>query len=144
LDLARLVGTARFLAGLRLARYDALLLFHHFTTRWGSVKFAALAYASGAPVRAGLDNGRGRFLNLRVPDRGFGAMHEADYWLQVAGLLGANPVAGWRPHIPIDDESRRRGEVAVGLRLAPTVGSTGTNPARPLVAVHRGSRRYTP
>src|SRR5436190_13460456 len=82
-DLKRLAQTARFLAGLRLARYDALVLFHHFTSQWGTLKFAALAYGSGASARAGLDNGRGAFLNLRVPDEGFGAMHEANYWLRV-------------------------------------------------------------
>ena len=140
LDAGRLLDTSLFLARMRLSRYNALLLFHHFTTRWGTLKFAALAYASGARARAGLDNGRGRYLNLRVPDRGFGAVHEADYWLQVAGLLGADPGAGWRSHIPIDDESRRT--AAVYLALPPVLDS-GTNRARPLVALHPGAGWYS-
>src|SRR5439155_370035 len=45
---------------LRAERPDVLLLLHHLTTAWGTAKYAALALASGAPVRAGLDNGRGR------------------------------------------------------------------------------------
>lgn len=74
---------------LRAARYDALLLFHHLTTRWGRAKYAALALASGAPVRAGLDNGHGGFLTHHVRDDGFGARHEVDYWLAVAECIGA-------------------------------------------------------
>src|SRR5438093_8501172 len=57
LNVQRLASTARFLVGLRMSRYDALVLFHHFATRWGSFKFAAVAYATGARVRVGLDNG---------------------------------------------------------------------------------------
>src|SRR5439155_7441682 len=62
LNLEQLLRASIFFARLRVAGYDALMLFHHFTTRWGTLKFAALALASGAPARAGLDNGRGRFL----------------------------------------------------------------------------------
>src|SRR4051812_39854642 len=66
LSIQRLAATTRFMLSLRLARYDAMILFHHFATRWGTFKFAAVALASGAKVRAGLDNGRGWFLNLSV------------------------------------------------------------------------------
>src|SRR5687768_14755649 len=98
LDPSRVAATLRFLFSLRQARYDALVLFHHFTSRWGALKFGILSLASGARTRAGLDNGSGRFLSLRVRDGGFGARHEADYWLQVASLLGADPQAGWHPY----------------------------------------------
>jgi ADP-heptose:LPS heptosyltransferase len=74
---------------LRCERYDLLLLFHHLTTWFGTAKYTALALASGAPVRVGLDNGRGWFLTHRAVDRGFGARHEVDYWLEVAGQVGA-------------------------------------------------------
>lgn len=73
---------------LRGGSWDALALFHHLTTPFGVAKYAALALASGAPIRAGLDNGRGWFLTRRVRDDGFGARHEVDYWLQVAEALG--------------------------------------------------------
>jgi heptosyltransferase-2 len=71
-------------------RFDAVVLLHHLTTAWGALKYAALALASRAPVRAGLDNGRGWFLTHRAPDHGFGARHEAEYWLSVAALLGGS------------------------------------------------------
>jgi ADP-heptose:LPS heptosyltransferase len=73
---------------LRAQDFDTLVLFHHLATRWGRAKYAALALASGAPERVGLDNGAGWFLTRRVPDLGFGARHEVDYWLEVATLLG--------------------------------------------------------
>lgn len=85
-----LAGGWQFLRRLRSGRYDAVLIMHHLTTRWGALKYAALALASGAPRQLGLDNGRGWFLSQRVRDRGFGAVHEVDYWLEVAALLGAH------------------------------------------------------
>ncbi|MFN8418755.1 MAG: WecB/TagA/CpsF family glycosyltransferase [Anaerolineae bacterium] len=78
---------------LRLLRrsrgYDTILIFHQLTTRIGAWKYALLAFASGARVRAGLENGRGWFLTHRAPDHGFGVKHQADYWLDVAALIGA-------------------------------------------------------
>jgi heptosyltransferase-2 len=131
----RLLSTLSLLFRLRLSRYDGLVIFHHFTGRWGAIKFGVLSAASGASKRAGLDNGRGRLLNLRVPDRGFGFMHEADYWLQVAALLGADPHGGWRPHIPLTKAQR--------TRAANLLTGEGTNHATTLVAVHPGAGAYS-
>jgi heptosyltransferase-2 len=78
------------LSQLRSRRFDAVLLFHHLTTRVGAAKYALLCAASGASTRAGLDNGRGSFLTYRVIDNGFGAHHEVDYAFAVAKLLGAD------------------------------------------------------
>jgi ADP-heptose:LPS heptosyltransferase len=78
---------------LRSRKLDALVLFHHLATGWGRTKYAALALASGARARVGLDNGTGWFLNRKVEDRGFGARHEVDYWLEVAALLGGHNAA---------------------------------------------------
>src|SRR3954467_13948559 len=75
---------------LRGERWDGLALLHHLTTSFGIAKYAALCLASGARMVAGLDNGRGWFLSDRVADAGFGARHEADNWLAVAGLLGGH------------------------------------------------------
>jgi len=77
-------------ARLRAARYDAMVLLHHLTTAYGTAKYAALMLAGAAPIRAGLDNGRGRFLTHRAPDDGFGHLHEVDYWLSVVATLGAS------------------------------------------------------
>jgi heptosyltransferase-2 len=136
LDVRSLASTLRFLLKLRAKRYDTLVLFHHFTTRWGTVKFAALSLASGARTRAGLDNGRGSFLTQRASDQGFGVKHEADYWLDVASLVGANSSAGWRTVLPITDNDR---EVAATL-LKDIRKSTDV----PLVAIHPGAGAYSP
>ncbi|MBI2755119.1 MAG: glycosyltransferase family 9 protein [Chloroflexi bacterium] len=81
---------ARFAARLRAGRWDGLALLHHLTTPFGVAKYAALAVASGAPIRAGLENGRGRgFLTHPVPDHGYGWQHEVDYGIDVALALGA-------------------------------------------------------
>lgn len=115
------------------ARYDALALFHHLTTAWGTLKYAALALASAAPIRAGLDNGRGRFLTHRAPDRGFGARHEADYWLSVAALLGASDHP--RPlELPLGQAARDW----AGQRWA-ALGLAGLNVA----ALHPGSGAFS-
>src|SRR5579864_7494035 len=76
---------------LRDGNYDAVLLLHHLTLFFGRLKHQLLMRATGAKWRAGLDNGHGRgwFLNVRVKDAGFGAMHEAEYNLAVAEAVGA-------------------------------------------------------
>ena len=75
---------------LRDGRYDAVLLLHHLTLFYGRLKHQILMRATGAKWRIGLDNGHGWFLNVRVKDRGFGAMHEADYNLAIAKAAGAS------------------------------------------------------
>ena len=80
----------RLLAGLRRARYDAVLFLHHLTLAAGVAKYRLLAAATGAPLLLGLDNGKGGWLTHSVADEGFGAIHEVEYWLRVAALLGAN------------------------------------------------------
>ena len=87
--LTRLPWAASLARTLRAGRWDALVLLHHLTTPFGIAKYAALCLASGARLRVGLDNGRGWFLTHRARDRGFGWRHEADYWLDVVGVLGA-------------------------------------------------------
>jgi ADP-heptose:LPS heptosyltransferase len=135
---AAVVSALRLLLRLRLERYDALALFHHFATRWGSIKFRALAMAVGSPVKAGLDNGRGGFLTLHALDRGFGTQHEAEYWLAVAGLLGADAGAGWRTSVPVSDSDR-----AEAAQLVQSIGNSHAMHSTPLVAVHPGTGRYS-
>jgi ADP-heptose:LPS heptosyltransferase len=95
-----------FGVSLRSRRYDAVVLFHHLTTAWGARKFRALALATGAPIVAGLDNGRGDFLTHAARDAGFGAKAEWAYWLDVAGTLGAS-MAETRPTFPVTEEEQR-------------------------------------
>jgi ADP-heptose:LPS heptosyltransferase len=102
----------RFLRTLRAGRFDSILFMHHMTTRWGSLKHAALALASGAQQRIGLDNGRGWFLTQRVVDRGFGAVHEVDYWLEVVAVLSAY-TADRRMEVVIGDNEQRQAAAAL-------------------------------
>ncbi len=90
---------------LRRGNYDAVLIFHHLTTRFGAWKYAGLAFATGAPIRAGLDNGRGWFLTKKATDFGFGAKHQVEYWLDVAGLVDAT-VEDKRLHVGISEADR--------------------------------------
>ena len=124
----------RFARQLRAAHYDAVAIMHHLTTRFGSWKFATLALASGAKRRVGLDNGRGWFLTARYPDAGFGAMHEAAYWQQVAALLGADPTPLPLSFTPTATDIQRASQL-----LTPLLHESG-----PLVAIHPGTGAYAP
>lgn len=130
---AELPAVLALLRDLRAQRYDAVLFLHHLSSTAGVLKYRLLAATTGAPVLAGLDNGRGGWLNRRVPDAGFGAQHEVSYALAVAALLDArlaatDPAALVAPYTPADARE------AAGL-LAP-LGS------RPRVALHSGSGGY--
>lgn len=126
---ARLLALAGPLAELRRERYDAALLLHHLTLRFGRLKYRALLAAIGARMDVGLENGWGGFLGARVPDRGFGARHEAEYLLDVAAAVGARLPAAAR-----------------GPRLA-DLGWEDVSPAadrdRPRIALHPGSGGYS-
>lgn len=93
---------------LRAGGWDTLLLMHHLTTRFGIAKYAALSLGSGASQRVGLDNGRGAwFLTHAAVDHGFGWQHEVDYWLEVAGVLGARSPSNPRLELSVspDDDA---------------------------------------
>ena len=92
---------------LRDGDYDAVLLLHHLTLFFGRLKHQVLMRATGAKWRVGLDNGHGWFLNVRVKDNGFGAMHEADYNLAVAKAAGAT-TNDKRLTVPISVEERKQ------------------------------------
>src|SRR5438552_7173198 len=87
--------------------YDAVLLLHHLTLFFGRLKHQLLMRATGAKWRIGLDNGHGWFLNVRIKDDGFGAMHEADYNLAVAQAAGAT-TNDKRLTVPINEEEHQQ------------------------------------
>ncbi len=76
---------------LRSARYNNVLVMHHLTTPTGAAKWRLLASLLRPARSVGLDNGRGRFFDVRVADHGFAALHEVEYALAVASALGAEP-----------------------------------------------------
>jgi exopolysaccharide biosynthesis WecB/TagA/CpsF family protein len=83
----------RRIFALRNGRYDILIFFHHFTLKLGTFKFALIALAAGSSRRVGLDNGNGWFLTHHLPDEGFGVKHQAQYWLDLVRLVGAESTA---------------------------------------------------
>jgi ADP-heptose:LPS heptosyltransferase len=125
----------RFALDLRLRRYDTLVLLHHLITAWGTLKYTVLALWSGAPVRAGLDNGRGWFLTHRARDQGFGTFPERQYWLQVTAALGA-PSDDDRPSFTVTDADRAAGATLIAQGRN---GATG-----PVVVIHPTNGNYAP
>ncbi len=135
-ELIRPAGLAalwRLRTELACRRYDAVFYFHQFSTRFGALKHALIALGAGAAHRYGLDNGRGWFLTHRLPDSGFGALHQAEYWLRVVGLAGADPdPARFPTRIGISAADRAWAETTLpdGRYLAVHPGSGALNPAR--------------
>lgn len=129
----RLLPTLLRLAELRRTTYDAVLLPHHLTLRFGRLKYRLLLKALAPRLTAGLDNGWGGFLDLRVPDNGFGARHEAEYCQEVAQAIDASLPPGER-----------------GIRLADlgwsdvcALPASHPHEATPLIALHAGSGGYS-
>ena len=121
---------------LRDGHYDAVLLLHHLTLFFGRLKHQVLMRTTGARWRAGLDNGHGWFLNVRVEDNGFGAMHEADYNLAVAEAVGA-ATSDKRLFVPVKEAERQQArQLIYGDRPADSI-------ERPIIAMHPGSGGYS-
>ncbi|HLQ27772.1 MAG TPA: glycosyltransferase family 9 protein [Ktedonobacteraceae bacterium] len=121
---------------LRDAHYDAVLLLHHLTLPFGRLKHQVLLRATGAKWRAGLDNGHGWFLNLRAQDNGFGAMHEAEYNLAVAELVGAT-TSNKRLTVPMSEEDHRQAWQLLYENESPE------SIKHPIIAMHPGSGSYS-
>ncbi len=115
-------GNLRIIFG--LGYHDTVIFFRHFTLKAGTLKFALIALAVRAKQRIGLQNGNGWFLTQSLPDAGFGAKHEAQYWLDLVSLLGADS----SPH--------------------PTLGASEPyslpESNGPCVIIHPGSGGYSP
>ncbi len=142
-------------ARLRRGRYDTVLIFHHFSTRFGALKFAALAWATGAKRVIGLDNGNGFFLTERLRDEGFGARHQAAYWLALVEQVDRG---GDQTDTSLDVGTRQASSAsASSMPLLPTqidiadadwqvAGELlkSLDGARPIIAIHAGSGGYSP
>ena len=89
-------------------------------------KFRLIARASGARRIIGLQNGQAGFLTDSLPDGGFGARHQAQYWLDLVGLLGA-------PRRPRPAQVRRHAQSMLG-----------DSQDSPIVVMHAGSGGYSP
>jgi lipopolysaccharide heptosyltransferase II len=127
----RLLQLSPLLRELRGQHYDTALLGHHLTLPFGRLKYRALLMALGTPHRIGLDNGYGQFLTSRVPDRGFGARHEAEYNLALAAMLDAR--------LPGDDQGVRLSDLGWNDKLVTQAPATQT----PRIALHPGGGGYS-
>ncbi len=114
-------SAARLAAHLRLAHYDRVVLLHHLTTAWGAAKYRAFARATGAPIIAGLDNGRGGFLSHAAVDRGFGHKHESAYMLDVA-IAAGGMVTSPQPRVALIPETLPFDLPDRYVALAPSAG----------------------
>lgn len=133
----RLLHLSLFWNTLRDGRYDAVLLFHHLTLPFGRLKHQVLMRATGAKWRVGLDNGHGWFLNVRVHDGGFGAMHEAEYNIALARAVGAQ-VRDKHLFLPLSQQDREQArQLIYGDAAAPA------DIQRPVIAMHPGSGGYS-
>ena len=130
----RLAALLRLAADLRSRSFDVAILLHHLVTWAGVAKYALLMMATGARWRVGLNDGRGRFLNLSARDGGFGALHEVDYWLVAVRLLGATTD---EPRVR-GDWGREEEEFARQVWSRLRLDSTDS-----VVAVHPGSGSYS-
>lgn len=121
----------RRVLALRKGHYDAVVFFHHFTLKLGTPKFALIAWASGAKHIIGLDNGNGWFLTRRLPDGGFGARHQAQYWLDLVALLGAS-------------SEPRPSTIAISNDLPAELPKLSTQHSAPsTIVIHPGSGGYS-
>ena len=123
---------------LREGDYDAVLLLHHLTLPFGRLKHQLLLRATGARWRVGLDNrhGHGWFLNVRVKDAGFGAIHEAEYNLAVAEAVGAT-TQDRRLTMPLSESDY------VQARRLLYEDEAFAESVRPIIAMHPGSGGYS-
>jgi exopolysaccharide biosynthesis WecB/TagA/CpsF family protein len=110
---------------LRDGNYDTIVFFHHFTLLLGTLKFWLMAKASKAKKILGLQNGNGWFLTDSVVDTGFGAKHEAEYWLELVSLLGA-------------DKAPRRSRISFDSGVLPISVKRGIR-----VVIHAGGGGYS-
>jgi len=131
-----------YVRGLRRRRFDTVVLLHHLVTTWGTVKFALLTLATGASVRAGLDNGRGKFLTDAARDLGFDAAHETEYWLRVVNALTSQPMAK-RSSAPLPDAGEGESpSLPTPWLTGPPAAADG--PARLSLTVGEGENLPTP
>jgi len=108
-----------------IGHHDAVIFFRHFTLKAGTLKFALIAAAARTKRRIGLQNGNGWFLTDTITDEGFGAKHEAQYWLDLAQLVNG------------DSEKRR-----TRVKIAPPPADFDLD-SRLVVVIHPGSGGYS-
>ena len=110
---------------LRREHYDAVLNLRTINSFAGALKMAAIFRFCGARIRAGRNTeGRGFFLNRRVPEADFDDVLEAEFAARVVALLGVE-VDDLTPDLPISDADRHAVDALLdehGLGRQPLLG----------------------
>ena len=109
----------------KIGQFDTVIFFHHFTLKLGTIKFWLIVRATNAKRVIGLDNGNGWFLTESIPDAGFGSKHQAQYWLDLVSLLGA-------------ENKPQRARIAFDEGILPLAAYQGTR-----IIIHSGSGGYS-
>lgn len=123
----------RTVLSLAKRNYDTVIFFHHFTLKAGVPKFRLIASMSRAKTIIGLQNDNVGFLTDSIEDGGFGAKHQAQYWLDLVGLVGAdsNP----RPSRVHQEDYVNM----IGFQTRPFAPNRGV----PKIVIHAGSGGYS-
>lgn len=114
-------------------KYDTVIFFHHFTLKAGVPKFRVIAQVAGAKRIIGLKNEHVNFLTDSIQDAGYGAKHEAQYWLDLVSLVGAD--ASPRPSIVHTEPYVE----SISFQTRPFAVNRGV----PKVVIHAGSGGYS-
>jgi N-acetylglucosaminyldiphosphoundecaprenol N-acetyl-beta-D-mannosaminyltransferase len=123
----------RTVLSLSSRKYNTVIFFHHFTLKAGVFKFRFMARMSRAKQVVGLKNDNVSFLTDSIPDGGFGAKHQAQYWLDLVGVVGADS----RPR---PAQVHREDYVdMIGFQTRPFA----INQSVPKVVIHAGSGGYS-
>lgn len=126
--LQRLGLLKRLLSRIYVGHYDAILFLHHLLPFHRRLMLWVLTLAAHAKWSIGLDNKHGWFLNVAVEDDGFGARHEAEYYMAVAEAAGAK-IRDKRLTLPLSNEER-----AQARTIIQELGASGG----PTIAMHPG------
>lgn len=141
MDVSNPAQTIKFGQHLRTNNYDVAIFLGHILLPIAPF-LRALMTSIGAKYLVGLDSGNSPFLHIKVPDKGFGAQHEAEYYQNLVKAVGA-VVRDRQPFLPIENEFRQQAKAFLA-----TLGDPSPN--RPLIAMHPGcssflyARRWPP
>lgn len=129
------IEICRLLNRLKKKKFDTIINLKDIDTWKGSLRMAALFFYIGAKNRLGRDlEGKGFFLNLKVPEKIKDKKSQADYYEKVVNLVGVK-VRDRRPEIWISEEEKKFAEGF--MKQNNVVGSDL------LVGINPGSDRLT-
>jgi lipopolysaccharide heptosyltransferase II len=99
-------GVWAVLMALRKKKIDIGINMRTIASFWGAAKMALLFFLIGPRLKAGRNtDGRGFFLDIKLPESLAGMKHDIDYNIELVKLLGA-PELSRRPELTFQKEDR--------------------------------------